>query len=352
MRVTITGGAGFIGSHTAVSLVEAGHEIGIIDDLSNSSPGVLARIEELSGVQPAFVRADVRSRRELQEAIDDLRPEAVVHFAAKKHVGESVEIPMEYYDVNVGGLLNLIDVLDGADVRQLVFSSSGSVYGSAESLPVGESDPVRPESPYARTKAVGENILDDLCAVDGRWSVRALRYFNPAGAHPSGRLGEHPTDLLSNLLPVMMHVAVGNLAEVYVHGEDYDTPDGTGVRDYVHVMDVADAHVRALEHLGTGNGFRVYNIGRGEGTSVQQMIDATRRITGLPIPAAIGPRRPGDVAAIYNDPRRAEAELGFSCRRGLDTIVADAWRWQRNNPHGYESGPDPTPVPAPVSSLA
>lgn len=340
MRVTITGGAGFIGSHTAVALIEAGHEIGIIDDLSNSSPAVLARIEEVSGVRPAFVRADVRSHRGLRAAIEELRPDAVVHFAAKKHVGESVDIPLEYYDVNVRGLLTLIDVLDGAGVGQIVFSSSGSVYGSAESLPVGESDPVHPESPYARTKAVGESILDDLCSVDDRWSVRALRYFNPAGAHPSGRLGEHPTDLLSNLLPVMMHVAVGNLPEVYVHGDDYDTPDGTGVRDYVHVMDVAEAHVRAVEHLGSHHGYRVYNIGRGEGTSVKQMIDATRRITGLPIPSTVGPRRPGDVAAIYNDPRLAEAELGFRCRRDLDTIVADAWRWQRSNPHGYESVPD------------
>ena len=245
-----------------------------------------------------------------------------------------------YYDVNVRGLLTLIDVLDGAGVGQIVFSSSGSVYGSAESLPVEKSAPVHPESPYARTKAVGESILDDLCSVDDRWSVRALRYFNPAGAHPSGRLGEHPTDLLSNLLPVMMHVAVGNLPEVYVHGDDYDTPDGTGVRDYVDVMDVAEAHVRAVEHLGSHHGYRVYNIGRGEGTSVKQMIDATRRITGLPIPSTVGPRRPGDVAAIYNDPRSGEAELGFRCRRDLDTIVADAWRRQRHNPHGYESVPD------------
>lgn len=335
MRVLVTGGAGFIGSHQVVALAEAGHEPVIVDDLSNSSDAVLPRLRELVGRPVPFTRLDVRDRDGLRDLVERSGVEAAIHFAARKHVWESVAEPLEYHDVNLGALTSLVTVLGEAGIRKLVFSSSGSVYGDARRLPIPEDEPHRPSNPYSTTKSWGERILGDLCAADPSWSVLALRYFNPAGAHPSGRIGEDPTGHLTNLLPVLMHVAVGNRPELVVHGDDFDTPDGSAVRDYVHVVDVARAHVTALEVLGDGDGFAAYNVGRGEGVSVLEVVAAVERVTGLPVPRRTGPRRPGDVGALYADTRLAAARLGLADYADLDTICADAWRWQSQNPQGY-----------------
>lgn len=334
MRVLVTGGTGFIGSHQVVALTLAGHEPIVLDDLSNSSDLVLPRLEELIGRPVAFARVDVRQRDEVRRVLRQHEPEAVIHFAARKHVPESVVKPVEYYDVNIGGLTSLLTALMDSPVRTLVFSSSGSVYGDADVLPIPEDHPHRPTNPYSATKSIGERILADLCRADEGWSVLALRYFNPAGAHPSGRIGEDPTGQVSNLLPVLMHVAVGACEELVIHGGDFDTPDGSGVRDYVHVVDVADAHVRALDHLEPGRGFLALNIGRGEGVSVLQMLRAVEEVTGLRIRHRFGPRRPGDVATLYADTSQAAEVLGMRDYADLLEICSDAWRWQSSHPRG------------------
>jgi UDP-glucose 4-epimerase len=339
MRVLVTGGTGFIGSHQVVALAAAGHEPVVVDDLSNSSERVLGRLEQLTGGSVPFSRVDLRDRDGLRRAFEQHQPEAVIHFAARKHVPESVEQPFIYYDVNLGGLLSLIEVMDQTGVRTLVFSSSGSVYGNATRLPIPEDEPHRPTNPYSTTKSMGERILTDLCVAESSWSVMALRYFNPAGAHPSGLIGEDPTGRVSNLLPVLMHIAVGALPELVINGDDFDTPDGTGVRDYVHVMDVADAHVRALDALTGRLGFSALNIGRGEGVSVLQVVEAVEAVTGLSIPRRFGPRRPGDVAALYADTTEAVRVLGFERYADLHQICADAWRWQSGHPQGLRSVP-------------
>lgn len=331
----VTGGTGFVGSATVVALIEAGHRVHVVDDLSNSSDAVLDRIEQVTGTRPGFTLLDVRDRAGLRGVMVERDISSIVHFAAFKHVGESMQRPLEYYDNNLGGLAAVVDVARAVGVRTLVFSSSGSVYGDADRLPIPESAPHRPTNPYSTTKSVSEQILRDLCRVDADWAVMALRYFNPAGAHPSGLIGEDPTGLLSNLLPVCLHVAVGNLRELTILGDDFDTIDGTGVRDYVHVSDVARAHVVALERLRAGGGFSAYNIGRGEGVSVLQVVAAVERASGRRVPVVRGRRRPGDVAALYADTSRAAVDLGLTTYQDLDAICTDAWRWQSRHPKGY-----------------
>lgn len=335
MHVLVTGGCGFIGSHQAVALLDAGHQVTIVDDLSNSNPAVLERIAKIANASVEFVEANVGQTDEMASLMRDTAIDSVIHFAASKHVRESMEIPVDYYANNIDGLTSILHAATDAGVYKIVFSSSGSVYGEADALPIPETAELRPTNPYSRSKVFGERICRDLCVSNPKFSITALRYFNPAGAHPSGLIGEDPTGLLSNLLPILMHVAVGNLAEVSIFGDDFDTPDGTGVRDYVHVMDVAESHLTALEEMEGADGFKAYNIGRGEGISVIQLIEAVERATGVSIKRVTKDRGAGDVAALYGDTSLAGIELGFSNYRTLDEICTDAWSWQSQNPSGY-----------------
>ncbi len=328
MRVLLTGGCGFIGSHQAVVLLERGHDVTIVDDLSNSRPDVLDAVEQLTGRRPRFAELDVRDAPAMTDLMVDTGCEAIVHFAGLKHVAESMERPVDYLHTNLAGLTATVTAADRSGVRKVIFSSSGSIYGAATTVPIPESAPAAPSNPYSFSKATCEEVLATLCRVDPGWSVMALRYFNPAGAHPSGLIGEDPTHLISNIVPVLMEVASGARSSLTVHGTDYDTMDGTCVRDYVHVMDVADAHARALDRLGDGSGFQALNIGRGEGVSVRQLIDAAERAIGAPIPVATGARRPGDVPTLVADTKAAEAELGPMDYQDIDAIFADAWRFR------------------------
>lgn len=333
MRVLVTGGAGYIGSHTALDLLLAGHEVAVIDNLCTGHAEALRRVEALAGRSVPLLRVDLRDAAALSAAVGSWPADACVHFAALKAVGDSVSQPLDYYENNVGGMVNLLRALDAAGVRDLVFSSSAAVYGPPAALPLTEAAPAAPASPYGRTKRVCEQILEDLAAADPRWRITALRYFNPIGAHASGWIGEDPGALPTNLLPYVARVADGRLPELVVHGDDYDTPDGTGVRDYVHVVDLARGHLAALDRLVTG--CATYNLGTGRGTSVLEVVRAFERASGRAVPLRVGPRRPGDVAACWADPSRAEAALGWRAELDLDAMCADHWRWQRNNPGGY-----------------
>jgi UDP-glucose 4-epimerase len=337
MRILVTGGTGYIGSHTAVELVAAGHEVVIVDSLVNSSPRVCDRITEITGIEVEFHRADLRDEAAVERIVAGAGFDAVVHFAGLKAVGESVERPLDYYDNNVGGTTTLCRVLDRHDVRTIVFSSSATVYGDPATLPLVESDPVgSPTNPYGRTKLFIEQILGDLYAADARWNVVLLRYFNPVGAHHGGLIGEDPEGVPNNLMPYVAQVAVGRLARLTIHGADYDTADGTGVRDYIHVVDLAAGHVAALERLAGRPGVHVYNLGTGRGSSVLEVVAAFERASGVAIPYEIGPRRAGDVAASWCDASKAARDLGWRATRGLEEMCADTWRWQQRNPHGYE----------------
>ncbi|HAG75364.1 MAG TPA: UDP-glucose 4-epimerase GalE [Thauera sp.] len=337
MGVTlVTGGAGYIGSHTCVELLAAGRDVVVIDDLSNSSPEALRRIEELGGRPLAgFVEADVRDRRALEGIFAAHEVEAVIHFAARKAVGESVAQPLAYYDNNLQGLLSVLQAMDAADCRRMVFSSSATVYGDPASVPIREDFPTTATNPYGWTKLMGEQILRDLANADGRWNVVLLRYFNPVGAHSSGRIGEDPEGLPNNLMPFVSQVAVGRLERLRVFGHDYPTPDGTGVRDYIHVVDLALGHLRALERIDTLAGVTTLNLGTGRGYSVLEMVRAFELACGRPVPYDVVARRPGDIAACWADPARAQAMLGWKAERGLAAMCEDAWRWQRMNPLGY-----------------
>ncbi|CAM5469831.1 UDP-glucose 4-epimerase GalE [Thauera mechernichensis] len=337
MGVTlVTGGAGYIGSHTCVELLAAGRDVVVIDDLSNSSPEALRRIEELGGRPLAgFVEADVRDRRALEGIFAAHEVEAVIHFAARKAVGESVAQPLAYYDNNLQGLLSVLQAMDAADCRRMVFSSSATVYGDPASVPIREDFPTTATNPYGWTKLMGEQILRDLANADGRWNVVLLRYFNPVGAHSSGRIGEDPEGLPNNLMPFVSQVAVGRLERLRVFGDDYPTPDGTGVRDYIHVVNLALGHLRALERIDTLAGVTTLNLGTGRGYSVLEMVRAFELACGRPVPYDVVARRPGDIAACWADPARAQAMLGWKAERGLAAMCEDAWRWQRMNPLGY-----------------
>ena len=340
MAVTlVTGGAGYIGSHTCVELLAAGVDVVVVDDLSNASIEAVRRIEVLGGRPLAgFVKGDVRDRALLGRIFAQHAVEAVVHFAAKKAVGESVSQPLTYYDNNLQGLIAVLQAMDAAGCRRMVFSSSATVYGDPASVPIVEDFPTTATNPYGWTKLMGEQILSDLAASDARWNVVLLRYFNPVGAHASGQIGEDPDGLPNNLLPYVSQVAVGRLARLRVFGNDYPTPDGTGVRDYIHVVDLALGHLRALERIGDLAGVTTLNLGTGRGCSVLEMVRAFEAASGRAVPYDIVERRPGDIAACWADPSRATQMLGWRAERDLRAMCEDAWRWQSLNPNGYERG--------------
>jgi UDP-glucose 4-epimerase len=335
MTVLVTGGAGFIGSHTCVELLNEGHEVVVVDDYSNSSPAALDAVRKVAGGSLVSYEVDLRERDSLCRVFDSHRFDSVIHFAAKKAVGESTQIPVDYYDINIGGTTNLVRVMLDHDVRQLVFSSSCSIYGGQYDAPITEDDLPNPTNPYARTKLICEQILADTCARYGDLSVISLRYFNPVGAHPSGELGEDPCGVPTNLMPHMMQVAVGRLPKLQLFGVDYPTPDGSGVRDYIHVVDVAQAHRVALEHLADQQGLRALNLGTGTGISVLQLIAAFQEECGVTIPYEIVGRRAGDVAMLIADATRIEKEWSWRTTRDIREACRDAWRFQQGNPDGY-----------------
>ncbi|MEY8875771.1 MAG: UDP-glucose 4-epimerase GalE [Leptothrix sp. (in: b-proteobacteria)] len=335
MNILVTGGAGYIGSLTCVQLLAAGHVPVILDNLHNAKAAVVDRIEQVSGTRPTFVRGDVRDRALLERLLREHAIDAVVHFAGLKAVGESVAQPLSYYDVNVHGTLVLLEAMRDAGVRTLVFSSSATVYGDAKDMPLREDAPTSATNPYGRSKLMVEQVLADVVASDASWSLTALRYFNPVGAHPSGRMGEDPQGVPNNLMPFIAQVAVGRRERLAIYGDDYPTVDGTGVRDYIHVMDLADGHLAALAHGHGRAGHHVFNLGTGQGVSVKQMLAAFGQACGRELPFAIVPRRAGDVAACWADPARASAALGWRAGLGLDAMCADTWRWQSANPQGY-----------------
>ncbi|MEZ5544625.1 MAG: UDP-glucose 4-epimerase GalE [Lysobacteraceae bacterium] len=333
MKVLVTGGAGYIGSHTCVSLLEAGHEVVVIDNLCNGSEIALRRVQELAGRSLHFIRGDIRDADALARAF--AKPvQAVIHFAALKAVGESCEKPLDYFDNNIGGSIGLLQAMRGAGVKTLVFSSSATVYGEPDAVPVTEDAPLRVTNPYGRTKLMMEDLIRDCCRAMPDMSAILLRYFNPVGAHPSGRIGEDPSGTPNNLMPYIAQVAVGRRERLRVFGNDYPTPDGTGVRDYIHVMDLADAHVRALEHARTRTGALALNVGAGRGYSVLELVRAFEQASGRKVPHEVVARRPGDVAELWADPARAKQLLGWSTSRGIEAMCADTWQWQRDNQEG------------------
>ncbi|AUI49551.1 UDP-glucose 4-epimerase GalE [Arthrobacter crystallopoietes] len=335
MKILVTGGTGYIGSHTTLALLEAGHDVVVVDNLANSSEESLRRVQDLAGRKVAFHKADLLDEVRLGEVFDAERVDAVIHFAGLKAVGESVDQPLHYYHNNVAGTLNLLRTMEAHNVRTIVFSSSATVYGNSDEVPLTEKMPLDATNPYGRTKEQIEDILSDLGASDERWHVALLRYFNPVGAHESGRIGEDPTGIPNNLLPFVAQVAVGRRDKVRVFGSDYPTPDGTGVRDYIHVMDLASGHLAALDFIAGRPGVRRWNLGTGRGSSVLEVLSAFGKATGFEIPYELTDRRPGDAAISYADASAALAELGWSAHRTLETMCEDHWRWQKNNPNGY-----------------
>jgi len=336
MNVLVTGGAGYIGSHTCLALLRAGHEVSVVDNLSNSSAEALRRVAGLSGGREATLhRVDLLDRASVDRVLAGGTFDAVIHFAALKAVGESVGQPLRYYRNNLEGTFNLLEAMDRCGLRRLVFSSSATVYGVPESVPLIESARLQATNPYGRTKLYTEEILRDLCTAEPRWDITLLRYFNPVGADPSGRIGEDPAGIPNNLVPYIARVAVGRLPHLTVFGKDWPTRDGTGVRDYIHVADLAEGHVAALDPVRQAPGLRVYNLGTGTGYSVLEIVSAFERASGRRVPVQFGPPRPGDVAECYADVSLAERELGWKAQLGLDRMMEDAWRWQSLNPDGY-----------------
>jgi len=331
----VTGGAGYIGSHTAVALLEAGHAVVSLDNYANSSPRALERVQRIAGRPLVAVEGDVRDRALLARLFAQHVFDGVIHFAALKAVGESVAKPLAYYENNVGGTLALLQAMQATGVRRLVFSSSATVYGAPDALPITEDAPIRVTNPYGATKAMVEQVLRDLCAAEPQWSVVSLRYFNPIGAHPSGEIGEDPHDVPNNLFPFICQVAAGRRERLSVWGNDWPTADGTGVRDYLHVVDLAAGHLRAFEFAQRRTGFDAINLGTGRGVSVLQLVHAFEAATGRPIPYRFAARRPGDIAACWADPSAAERLLGWRARLSIEQACADGWRWQRQNPDGY-----------------
>jgi len=342
MEILVTGGAGYIGSHTIIELIEAGHKVVALDNLSNSARESLARVERITGKSVPFFEADIRDRPALDDIFSSCHFDCCIHFAGLKAVGESVQRPWEYYDNNIGGTLILTDVMRQHGCRNIIFSSSATVYGEPPWSPIPEKCPKgRCESPYARTKSMLEDILSDLHTADVKngcdhpWNVVLLRYFNPIGAHPSGLIGEDPNGIPNNLMPYITRVAAGKLEKLHVFGNDYDTPDGTGVRDYIHVVDVARGHVKALQAIERNCGVAVYNLGTGKGYSVLDVIHAFEEASGVKIPYVIDGRRPGDIASYYSDPGKAGVELGWYAEYDLVDMCRDSWNWQKKNPDGY-----------------
>ena len=338
--VLVTGGSGFIGSHTVVELLQAGYQVVIVDDLSNASEKVLDRIDTIVGEDAAenlsFYRADVNDREALECIFDENDIDRVIHFAGFKAVGESVSKPIEYYSNNIGNTLTLVDVMREHGCKSIIFSSSATVYGDPDSLPLTETSPKKPATnPYGWTKWMIEQILTDLHTADPEWNVVLLRYFNPIGAHPSGLMGEDPKGIPNNLLPYVAQTAIGKRSEVHVFGDDYDTPDGTGVRDYIHVCDLAAGHAAALAWMNGREGVEVFNLGTGKGTSVLEIITAFGKACGKDVPYVTDPRRPGDVTANYADCSKAKQEMGWEAKFDIDDMCRDSWNWQSKNPNGY-----------------
>jgi len=336
MRILVTGGAGYIGSHTCLALLRAGHEVIVVDDLRNAHPQALDRVEKLAGKAPAFHQFDVRDEARLDAVFAQAPIDCVIHFAGLKAVGESVEKPLEYYQNNLMSTLNLCRVMGKHGVSRLIFSSSATVYAPDSPMPVDEEAPLGCTNPYGWTKLMGEQILRDLCQADPQFSCVLLRYFNPIGADPSGEIGEDPNGLPNNLMPFITQVALGKLDRLQVHGDDYDTPDGTGVRDYIHVADLAQGHLAAMDYAMNHPGCVAVNLGTGRGYSVLELVHAFEAVNGVKVPYLIGPRRPGDVGTVYANPQRARALLGWEARLGIQDMCRDAWRWQRQNPEGFK----------------
>ncbi len=328
MKILVTGGTGYIGSHTCVELLAAGHEVVVVDNLSNSAAAVIDRVRAISGRAPEFVEADIRDRAAMGALFARHAFDAVIHFAGLKAVGESVEQPLRYYDNNVHGSLVLCEAMQAAGVKTLVFSSSATVYGDPATVPIVEDFPLSATNPYGRSKLMVEDMLRDLARADPAWRIALLRYFNPVGAHESGLIGEEPNGIPNNLVPYIAQVADGRRAMLNVYGGDYPTPDGTGMRDYIHVVDLAIGHVKTLARLATSPGIVAYNLGTGRGNSVLEMVRAFEQACGKPIPYQIVARRPGDIATCYADPARASAELGWRAERGVAQMCADSWRFQ------------------------
>ena len=345
MSILVTGGAGYIGSHTCVELLNEGYEVIVIDNLRNSSKESLTRVEEITGKQVKFYEADIRDKDALDRIFLDEDIEAVIHFAGLKAVGESVAKPLEYYFNNITGTLVLCDIMRKHNVKNMVFSSSATVYGIPKSVPMDETFPTGATNPYGRTKLMLEEIFKDLYVSDNDWNIILLRYFNPIGAHKSGLIGEDPNGIPNNLVPYIQQVAIGKLDCLGVYGDDYDTPDGTGVRDYIHVVDLANGHIKALEKLKEmkkdpnvkEKGVLIYNLGTGHGYSVLEVLQSFEKVVGKPIKYEIKDRRPGDIATCYADTKKAKEELGFVAERGIEEMCEDAWRWQQKNPNGYEN---------------
>lgn len=336
MAILVTGGAGFIGSHTTVQLLNANHDVVILDNLSNSSAEVLQRIKQITGKEVQFYQGDVRDRLLLQQIFAQHQIEHVLHFAGLKAVGESVREPLKYYDNNVSGSLILVEEMANAGVFNLVFSSSATVYGTPATVPISETAITGgTTNPYGTSKYMVERMLMDIQAADQRWSMTLLRYFNPVGAHESGLIGEDPNGIPNNLLPYICQVAAGKLAQLSVFGNDYPTSDGTGVRDYIHVMDLADGHLCAMRTAQNQPGVHIYNLGTGQGYSVLEIIQAFEQASGKKIPYQIAPRRAGDIASCFANPQLARQKLGWQAQRDLNSMMTDAWHWQQQNPHGY-----------------
>ncbi|MGA4604173.1 UDP-glucose 4-epimerase GalE [Pseudoalteromonas maricaloris] len=337
MTILVTGGAGYIGSHTVLELLQQGKKVVVVDNLSNSQQTSLHRVAEIVGKEAIFHQGDILDKAFLDSVFVQYDIEEVIHFAGLKAVGESVQKPIEYYQNNVQGTLTLLDAMRDANVFKLVFSSSATVYGDPASLPIREDFPVGgTTNPYGTSKLMVEMVLQDVAKSDPRWAFAILRYFNPVGAHESGLIGEDPNGIPNNLLPYISQVAVGKLASLGVFGNDYDTKDGTGVRDYIHVVDLAIGHLKALEKIAVVAGTHIYNLGTGNGYSVLEMVTAFEKAAGKAIPYDIKPRRDGDIAACYAAPEKAKSELGWHAERGLDAMMQDTWRWQSNNPNGYK----------------
>jgi len=335
VSILVTGGAGFIGSHTVVELLENNEDVIVVDNLSNSKKEALNRVEEITGKSLTFYKTDLLNKEELIEVFSNHEIDSVIHFAGFKAVGESVEKPLSYYQNNITGTIYLCEVMKKHNVTDIVFSSSATVYGDPETVPIQEDFPLTATNPYGRTKLFIEKILRDLHVSDDNWNIALLRYFNPVGAHESGKIGEDPNDIPNNLMPYITQVAVGKLDKLSVFGDDYPTHDGTGVRDYIHVVDLAIGHLKALEKLQSNPGVVTYNLGTGQGYSVLDVVNAFEKASGQDIPYKITGRRPGDIASCYADPTKAEKELGWTAKRDIIEMCKDAWRWQSENPDGY-----------------
>ena len=336
MAILVTGGAGFIGSHTCVELQQAGYDVVVYDNLCNSSEESLKRVEALTGKAVKFYKGDILDRDRLNEVFDKENIDSCIHFAGLKAVGESVQKPWEYYENNIAGTLTLVDVMRQHNCKNIIFSSSATVYGDPAEIPITEKCPKgQCTNPYGWTKSMLEQILTDIQKADNEWNVVLLRYFNPIGAHPSGTMGENPNGIPNNLMPYITQVAVGKLPELGVFGNDYDTPDGTGVRDYIHVVDLAKGHVKALKKIEEKAGLKIYNLGTGVGYSVLDIVKNFEDANDIKIPYTIKPRRAGDIATCYSDATKAKEELGWTAEYGIKEMCADSWRWQKNNPNGY-----------------